>query len=122
MSTPAAFTSTKWAAPTSVWPDRLLRTGREQLHRLGGAVDAADPRSTVSLRSRLLCAGLAELARVTHAAVGGDPGLRICMPLACSEVPAVRHPVRYHILPGAVTHIDLRKYLVIRSCGIQKPG
>ncbi len=65
--------------PSSVWPGRLLRTGREQLHRLAGAVDAADPRSTVSPRSRLLCAGLAELARVTHAAVGGDPGRALAM-------------------------------------------
>jgi hypothetical protein len=53
------------------WPARLLHTGTAQMAELGPMTDAADPDGTVSLRSRLLCAGLSELGSATYAALGG---------------------------------------------------
>lgn len=59
------------APPHSVWPARLLHAGAAELRELGPLTDAADPDGSVSPSSRLLCAGLSELARVTYAALGG---------------------------------------------------
>jgi hypothetical protein len=52
---------------------RLLATGAMLADRLGAVIDDADPEGTIRLHSRLLCAGLAELAGACHRALGGDP-------------------------------------------------
>lgn len=49
----------------------LLRTAAQHLRTLAPTIAAADPRASVSARSRMLCAGLACLARACYAALGG---------------------------------------------------
>ena len=56
------------------WGRRLIDTGAELMERLGPAVDAADPEGTIRPASRLLCAGLAELAGCFwRGRTGGEP-------------------------------------------------
>src|SRR5688572_26522762 len=49
---------------------RVIDRGRAALERLGHEIDDADPAGSVPPRSRVLCAGLAELAAGVLAALG----------------------------------------------------
>lgn len=53
--------------------DRLLATGASVLEQLGEALDEADPSGSIQPASRLLCAGLAELAGCLWRARRSDP-------------------------------------------------
>ncbi len=53
------------------WAGRLAGTGAGLLGAFDSRVDDADPEGRVAGRSRLLCAGLAELALATYRALGG---------------------------------------------------
>jgi hypothetical protein len=59
-------------APPAELDRALISTAAHHLRPLAGMVAAADPRATVSPRSRMLCAGLACLARACYAALGGQ--------------------------------------------------
>jgi len=52
------------------YKQRVIERGRLALERLGSEVDAADPGELVLPRSRVLCAGLAELAGTVLTALG----------------------------------------------------
>ncbi len=51
---------------------RLVLRGQRTLGRLEPLVDAADPLDSVRLQSRVLCAGLSQLALAVHDALGGQ--------------------------------------------------
>ena len=59
------------APPTASWARRLAGTGAGLLGAFEPLVSGADPEGRVAGRSRLLCAGLAELALTTYGALGG---------------------------------------------------
>lgn len=59
------------AQPSPSLDQILLRTAAGHLGELAPMIVAADPQASVSQRSRLLCAGLAVLARSCYAALGG---------------------------------------------------
>jgi hypothetical protein len=50
----------------------LLQTAAHHLRPIADMISAADPTASVSPRSRMLCAGLACLARACYAALGGQ--------------------------------------------------
>lgn len=59
------------APATTALDQTLLQTATIHLRPLAALIDGADPARSVSPRSRLLCAGLACLARASYAALGG---------------------------------------------------
>jgi hypothetical protein len=54
------------------WFQRIQQSGQQQLEPVIALVEAADPKQTVSMANRLLCAGLSELAVVSARALGGE--------------------------------------------------
>jgi|ETNmetMinimDraft_26_1059896.scaffolds.fasta_scaffold55141_2 hypothetical protein len=54
------------------WATHLAATGAPLVGELAPWVDPADPDHRVSDRSRLLCAGLAQLALACYQALGGS--------------------------------------------------
>ncbi|KIG18893.1 hypothetical protein DB30_07229 [Enhygromyxa salina] len=59
-------------SPATQLDRALLLTAAHHLRPIAGLIAAADPDASVSPRSRMLCAGLACLARACYAALGGQ--------------------------------------------------
>lgn len=73
-------------SPPTPWTPLLTRTGQRCLAELAPLVRRSDPHTTISPRSRLLCAALSRLGLEVHDALGGTGDTRDHVAVAAAEL------------------------------------